>query len=116
MFYIENTVLVYVLFDVEQEIMNDQMFLDINHMNMVLNPMNVYVLHELLNHEKLKNIFHNHYIYMNHYLLLLLHHHLLQLFPISHLFLMMINLKLMKKINLYNIVHQENILNVHLNN
>jgi len=93
--------------------MNDQMFLDINHMNMVLNLMNVYVLHELLNHEKLKNIFHNHHIYMNHYLLFLLLL-LLQFFPIYHLFLMMINLKLMEKINLYNIEHQVNILNVQL--
>jgi hypothetical protein len=113
MFYIENIVLVCELFDVGQEIMNDQMFLDINHMNMVLNPMNVFVVHELLNHEMLKNIFHNHYIYKNHFLLFL-RHHLHLLFQIFHLFLMMIDLKLMEKIDLYNIEHQIDILNVQL--
>ncbi len=113
MFYIENNVLVYVLFDVVQEIMNDQMFLNINHMDRVLNLMNVYVEHELLNHEMWKNIFHNHYIYMN-YLLLL--HLLLRLCQIYHLFLMMRDLKLVKKIDWNNIEHQEDILNVQLNN
>ena len=122
MFYIENNVLVYVLFDVVLMIMNDQKFLDINHMNMILIQMNVYVVHELLNHVVLKNIFDNHYIYMLENFLLRhiqhhhrhLHHHL-QVFQIYyHLFLMMINLILLEKINLYNIENQEDILNVQL--
>lgn len=126
MFYIENIVLECELFDVEQAITNGRMFSDRDHMNMVLNPMNVYVEHGLQDHVKWRNISRTHYIYkkirfLQHQqrlfldLLLRRHHRrLLRSSPIVHSCLTRINSKHSEKINSNNIVHRRDISNVRL--
>lgn len=112
MFYIENNVLVCVLFDVERVIMHDRMFSDINHMNRVLIPMNVFDVHELQDREMLKNLCHIHYICMYRFRQFLLR---LRFFRIFHLCLMKKDLRLLVKVNYYNIERQENISDDQLN-
>ena len=119
MFYIENIVLECVLFDVEKGIMNDRTFSDRDHMNKVLNPMNVYVVHGLRGHERWRNISHNRYIYRtNHFLRhrhpLFLHLLLRRFSRIVHSYPKKINSVHWEKINSNSIEHRRDISNVRL--